>query len=258
MSAFYNKPWVQEALGVPINFTISSTLITNLFFGITGDPMRRTLRDLELLLARGRRVALVYGDRDYRCNWLAAENVSLSISDPSFRAAGYAPIVTNTSYSGGLVRQAGNLSFSRVFQAGHHVAAYQPETAYRIFYRAMFGRDIATGEVHVTSTNYSSEGSGSAFGVKHEAPQSPEPVCLVTEALLACATNQVEALKAGTAVVVGDVVVEPRPGGGAGTGGGDGSPTTTPGAENKAGTVAIVLSTGAVAVWVVLVSVVLL
>jgi len=36
-----------------------------------------------------------------------------------FRAAGYEYIHTNRSYSGGVVRQHGNLSFSRVFESGH-------------------------------------------------------------------------------------------------------------------------------------------
>lgn len=36
-----------------------------------------------------------------------------------FRRAGYAEISTNNSYVGGMVRQKGKFSFSRVFQAGH-------------------------------------------------------------------------------------------------------------------------------------------
>jgi carboxypeptidase C (cathepsin A) len=52
----------------------------------------------------------------------------------------------NGFYNGCLVRQYGNFSFSRVFEAGHEVPAYQPETAYEIFRRAMFNLDIASGE----------------------------------------------------------------------------------------------------------------
>lgn len=53
---------------------------------------------------------------------LGGEQISLAIqssSSASFRAAGYASISTNDSYVGGVVRQHGNLSFSRVFDAGH-------------------------------------------------------------------------------------------------------------------------------------------
>ncbi|KAK0649965.1 Alpha/Beta hydrolase protein [Cercophora newfieldiana] len=255
LNAFYNQAWVQSALGVPVNFTLSSNLIINLFFTVTGDPMRRSLSDLEYLLQRGKRVALVYGDRDYRCNWPAAENVSLVMSHPgapAFRSAGYTSIVTNSSYDGGLVRQHGNLSFSRVFQAGHHVAAYQPETVYRIFNRAMFGKDVATGKTDVDS-GYSTKGPLSAFGTKNEVPgESPAPVCLVSLALLTCMPNQLEALQAGTAVVEGDMVVKPGPDlGGSGTKDGTPPPGVTPKSENGAGMEAKALSTGVMTAWVV-------
>jgi hypothetical protein len=54
-----------------------------------------------------------------------------------FSAHGWEKPVTNKAYDGGLVKQYGNLSFSRVFKAGHSVSAYQPETVYRVFMRAM-------------------------------------------------------------------------------------------------------------------------
>lgn len=77
----------------------------------------------------------MYGDRDYICNWLGDEAVSLAINStlsPGFAIPGYVPVFTGGTHvkvgdvrqwsgvnSGGLVRQYGNLSFSRVFQAGH-------------------------------------------------------------------------------------------------------------------------------------------
>lgn len=98
------------------------------------------------LLDRGVKVALVYGDRDYQCNcktlgfdpvrtqrvkltWyegFGGEALSLAIQSQStakFQDAGYADIRTNASYVGGAVRQYGNLSFSRVYQAGHEGTA---------------------------------------------------------------------------------------------------------------------------------------
>jgi carboxypeptidase D len=53
---------------------------------------------------------------------LGGENVSLNIKHPDqdlFLSAGYEKIQTNGSYVGGMVRPAGPLSFSRVFEAGH-------------------------------------------------------------------------------------------------------------------------------------------
>lgn len=64
---YVNQPWVQADLGVPLNWTTSpSTTVQSFFFGV-GDPMRRSLHSLEKILAGGVNVALVYGDRDYRC-----------------------------------------------------------------------------------------------------------------------------------------------------------------------------------------------
>ena len=98
-------------------------LILHPGFNLTGDFVRgHSLTLLGTLLDKGVKVALVYGDRDYQCNWLGGEAISLGIKSNStlnFKNAGYANVETNSSYVGGLVRQHGNLSFSRVFQAGH-------------------------------------------------------------------------------------------------------------------------------------------
>lgn len=80
------------------------------------------MKDVEYLLNNGVQVTFIYGDRDYRCPWLGMEKLSLAANwtgANAFRDAGYADIHTNGSYKGGVVRQHGSLSFSRVFQAGH-------------------------------------------------------------------------------------------------------------------------------------------
>ncbi|KAK3331190.1 Alpha/Beta hydrolase protein [Apodospora peruviana] len=243
-SAFFNREWVQAELGVPVNFTLSSNMIVDLFFAVTGDPMRRTYADLEYLLQKGKNVVMVYGDRDYRCNWLGAEKLSLVMEHSGtaeFRKAGYASIKTNGSYEGGFVRQAGNLSFSRVFEAGHNVAAYQPETVLRIFERAMKRKDVATGQEDA-GTRYSSKGLADTFAVKNEVPQNlPAQVCLVFDAGVTCAKNQIEALRDGSAATKDFVLLEPTAevdDGSAATPGDGGGNGTTPkprGSENLAG-----------------------
>jgi hypothetical protein len=138
-------------------------------------------------------------------------------SAPSFRTAGYADLQTNGSYVGGLVRQHGNVSFSRVFQAGHAVAAYQPETVYRILERAIFGKDVATGKVDVGS-NYSSTGPVSSWGHTEELPDSPPSVCYLYGIQGTCTLEEVEALVNGTAVVEDYIVRIKGAGDGNGTG----------------------------------------
>lgn len=61
--------WVKEALGVPLDFTENSIIVADLLFAVTGDPFRfEGLKALEYLLDAGIKVALVFGDRDLRCN----------------------------------------------------------------------------------------------------------------------------------------------------------------------------------------------
>jgi carboxypeptidase D len=62
------------------------------------------------------------GETSLTITGLGGENVSLSIDHKdatSFRSSGYANLTTNSTYTGGVVRQQGNLSFTRVFEAGH-------------------------------------------------------------------------------------------------------------------------------------------
>jgi len=60
-------------------------------------------------------------------NWFGGEAISLAMEythSDEFRAAGYAPMmVDGTEY--GEVRQYGNFSFARVYEAGHEIPYYQ-------------------------------------------------------------------------------------------------------------------------------------
>lgn len=131
-------------------------------------------------------------------------------SASAFRSAGYTEIQTNDTYTGGLVRQHGNVSFSRVFSGGHSAAYYQPETVYRIFDRAMSGKDIGTGK-READDEYSSQGPETVFDVRHELPETRGIICYLYDAELTCAPNQLKALEEGTAIVEDFVVVEPKP-----------------------------------------------
>ncbi|KAJ3533829.1 hypothetical protein NM208_g7804 [Fusarium decemcellulare] len=210
---YYNQDWVQRDLGVRVNWTVEDYTYQQSMFVGTADAMISDLTPLEHVLQRGINVAFVYGDRDYQCNWMGAETVSLTVDYPSasdFRAAGYEDIVTNSSYKGGLVRQSGSFSFSRVFDAGHAIAFYQPETTDRIFQRAMFGKDVATGDIDVDS-EYNTEGPSEVWSVKNKIPEtSPENVCYTYHAFRSCTDEQRQALANGTAVVKNFVAISPK------------------------------------------------
>lgn len=181
-------------------------------FSAHGDmPRGGYLQGLADLLDAGVGVHLVYGDRDFACNWMGGEAASLAIPHrhrAGFAAAGYAALTVSSSppfVPYGLTRQHGNLSFTRVYQAGHMVPSYQPEASLRIFERALLGRDIATGAVDLRGTGgggevYRTEGPGDTWWRRNEVMPVPEPRCysLMTST---CSREELEALRNGTAVL---------------------------------------------------------
>ncbi|KAE9974920.1 hypothetical protein EG327_008624 [Venturia inaequalis] len=212
---YLSQHWVQSALGVPLNFTESVNSVFDAF-SLTGDYVRGGfLEDLAYILDQGIKVALVYGDRDFACNWIGGEEVSLAVpysNAQQFKNAGYASVQVNGTYEGGLVRQYGNFSFTRVFQAGHEVPAYQPETAYEIFRRTMGNLDIATGKtptVHAGGANvYATTGKMDTWAVKNKPPPAPEPICYTLSMSTTCSNDQIKAVVNGTARIKDWVVVD--------------------------------------------------
>jgi len=81
----------------------------------TGDSIRKGIHDLEYAMAAGVNVAMVFGDRDYICNWMGGEAISNNVvwaHQKGFKAAGYEEMVTNGTYKGGVTKQ---VSFSSRF-----------------------------------------------------------------------------------------------------------------------------------------------
>ncbi|KAF2715244.1 alpha/beta-hydrolase [Pleomassaria siparia CBS 279.74] len=210
-SGWLNQPHVQQGLGVPLNWSQSTSAVSQAFRGIGDYPRPGWKEDLAYLLEEGIKVTLVYGDRDYACNWYSGEQVSLAIEytdTEKFHAAGYAPVVTNDTYVGGQVRQYGNLSFTRVYEAGHEVPAYQPETAYRIFQRALFNLDIATGEVNtIENPTYGTSGPVKVDDIKNEIIKLPGSQCYVLDRDQ-CTDEQWATVEDGTALVKNWVVID--------------------------------------------------
>lgn len=160
---YLNQASVQNALGVNLNYTDANDDIY-FAFQSTGDFVYDNfIRDLEMLLDQGVRVSLYYGDADYICNWFGGQAVSLAVNythKAQFAAAGYAPLVVD-GVEYGEVRQYGNFSFTRVYEAGHEVPFYQPAASLALFNRTLNHLDIATGELPVIA-NLTSTGPPNA------------------------------------------------------------------------------------------------
>lgn len=208
---YLNSADVQAAIGVAVNYTQTNTAVANAFLQ-TGDYERGDhIGEMAYLLSLGIRVALVYGDRDYICNWLGGEAVSFSIAAQAvgyspFYSAGYADIVVNTTYVGGVVRQYGNLSFSRIYDAGHLIPAYQPETAFTVFTRIIMGNDISLGAAADLST-YMSNGSANATELS-KAPNQLDPICWIRNIESTCTSDQKVMLQQGQGVIINGVLYD--------------------------------------------------
>ena len=211
---FLNQHWVQKALGVAVNHSFASSAVYE-GFTATGDMAKGGLvEDLAYILDHGVKVAMIYGDRDYACNWVGGEAASLKVPwfhQEKFESAGYTPMVISPVHSGGLTRQYGNFSFTRVFQAGHMVPSYQPEVSYELFMRALKGRDIATGTIDLRKAaaageQYSTEGPGDTWWRLNEVLPSPPRECYVWD-IDRCTSEEVESIMDGTAIVKDWIVV---------------------------------------------------
>ncbi|KAK3118025.1 hypothetical protein LTR53_000062 [Teratosphaeriaceae sp. CCFEE 6253] len=215
---FLNRHWVQQALGVPVNHSTISPAVYEAFLSTADMTRGDLLKDLAYVLDHGVKVAMIYGDRDYACNWVQGERSSLGIpwsSQAAFRGAGYTPLVVSPVYSGGLTRQYGNLSFTRVYQAGHMVPSYQPEAAYAIFMRALLGKDIATGTVDLRAhaaaegEEYATTGAGDTWWMRNDVLPSPPRECYVLE-MGHCDEEEKGWIFDGTAIVKDWIVVGRR------------------------------------------------
>lgn len=217
---YFNREWVQKELGVPVNFTANALNSQWNMFYTTGDAVRVAgSQSMEYLLNSGVKVAPVYGDRDYRCPWNGAETLSLRTNwsnADSFRNAGYQHIHTDIDdchkdEKGGLVRQHGNFSFSRVFDAGHDAASYQPRTVLEIFNRVMLNKDISTGKLPTDGTHnaYSTKGPKDTFWKKNDLPTAPPPNCNLYNVATTCTIEQYLALQNGTAEIEDFNIVKP-------------------------------------------------
>ncbi|KAI0005255.1 carboxypeptidase C [Xylariaceae sp. FL0662B] len=192
---------VLGALGVPVNFSKQSLAASQAIQGSLDVVRGDYLEAISDLLDNGVKVHLLYGDRDYSCNWVGGEATSLAVPyrhSAEFAKAGYAPLET-TSGVDGMTRQYGNFSFTRVFQAGQEIPAYQPEAAYEIFMRATFHRDIPSGLSTVTD-DFATAGPGTIFNVTNELPEVPAPRCNVLK-LQTCVSEVIDRIINETVIV---------------------------------------------------------
>lgn len=96
--------------------------------------------------------------------------------------------MVNNSYVGGQVRQFGNLSFSRIFDAGHMVPYYQPETAFTVFTRIIQGDDIGMGR-DVDLSSFATEGLKESLHANKKYGELPS-TCWIRDSVYTCTLEE--------------------------------------------------------------------
>lgn len=106
------------------------------------------------------------------CEGLGGKALADSIpysGSQDFSRAGIVDFTVPLHPKGAQVRQAGPLSFVRVYSAGHTIAMQQPQIAQALFNRVIAGLDLATGSV-VAEKNYATVHQYPSWEWQEESP----------------------------------------------------------------------------------------
>jgi hypothetical protein len=82
---YYAEQWVQKELGVPLNWTYVGNAVLGQFVQMTGDLALTDVSWLDHIASSGHKIALVFGDRDYRCS--CEYKLAPSISTATYQGA---------------------------------------------------------------------------------------------------------------------------------------------------------------------------
>ncbi|KAJ1776500.1 hypothetical protein LPJ62_006702 [Coemansia sp. RSA 2167] len=131
IDTYLNDPRVQKELGAEVSKFESCSEKVGYGFGLTGDAIKPFHQEIPPLLASGIRVLVYAGDADYICNWYGnkAWTMEMEWSGQELFNAAADKVWMADGVEGGEARAFGNLTFVRVFGAGHMVPYDQPVAA---------------------------------------------------------------------------------------------------------------------------------
>ncbi|CAG8647835.1 3392_t:CDS:2 [Acaulospora morrowiae] len=137
---YSNREEVKKALGVNPRIEYKScNMDINFKFMMAGDWMRPYHRLIPPLMENNIRVLIYAGDADYICNWIGNEAWVKELQWPGkngFNAVDVKPWLTyGDSLHAGDIRTYKELTFLRVFEAGHMVPYDQPRPSLDFFNR---------------------------------------------------------------------------------------------------------------------------
>jgi carboxypeptidase C (cathepsin A) len=98
------------------------------------------------VIKSGVRTLIWAGDADWICNHMGVEAVLQELSFPGFtkfNSTALAPLTANGT-AVGMYKTTDNLSYIKVYGAGHEVPYYQPQLALQSFVQTMQGKPISS------------------------------------------------------------------------------------------------------------------
>ncbi|KAF8500339.1 alpha/beta-hydrolase [Russula emetica] len=151
LEPYLNDPAVTSKIGSQSTWVETNLGVYNLF-ATTGDWMRSSSSNLELVINAGVRTVIYDGDADYICNYMGVEAMVASLNTV------YSPLYALQNFStynvdgkpAGLYKNAGTFSYLRVFGAGHEVPAYlwrsvpRGAAALQMFTQIMSGHPLSS------------------------------------------------------------------------------------------------------------------
>ncbi|PNP78538.1 hypothetical protein FNYG_08168 [Fusarium nygamai] len=139
---YLSSPSVKKAIGARADYQECGNESFNKFMA-SGDRARSFLPTLSQVIDSKIQVLIWAGDADWICNWMGNYRALNSIAPKSFVSAPL-KLFTVGGKEYGEFKTCGNLSWLRVYGAGHEVPAYQPEAALAAFIATMSKKPISS------------------------------------------------------------------------------------------------------------------
>ncbi|KAK7050507.1 carboxypeptidase [Favolaschia claudopus] len=142
---------IQDKIGAEVTWQQTNLDVYD-NFADTGDWMRSSLPDLELVINSGVRTLIYTGDADYICNFNGVEDMIASMKtsfSAQFNQQTFAPYKVNGLLAGQF-KTAGTFSYVRIYGAGHEVPAYRNgslavgQAAFQFFSQTMENQSLSS------------------------------------------------------------------------------------------------------------------
>ncbi|RGP81163.1 carboxypeptidase d [Fusarium longipes] len=141
-STYLQSSSVMKAIGAQSTYGECPEAAYDKFIN-SGDRGRSFLSTLSKVIDSKIQVLIWAGDADWICNWMGNYRALNSIAPKSFVSAPLQSFtVDGTKY--GEFKTSGNLSWLRVYGAGHEVPAYQPQAALAAFVATLSKKPISS------------------------------------------------------------------------------------------------------------------